>query len=79
MFEDSEMIVNPDGTIFHLHLHSWQVADQVILVGDPGRVKLISDMFEVVEFTVSNREFVTSTGSYPWPQDYGDIDRNWYR
>jgi uridine phosphorylase len=64
MIEESELIVNPDGTIFHLHLHPWQIADRVILVGDPGRVKLISGMFEQVEFTVSNREFVTSTGSY---------------
>jgi uridine phosphorylase len=64
MIEKSELIVNPDGTIFHLHLHPWHVADRVILVGDPGRVKMISDLFENVEFTVSNREFVTSTGSY---------------
>jgi uridine phosphorylase len=64
MIEESELIINPDGTIFHLHLHPWQVADRVILVGDPGRVKLISGMFESVEFMVSNREFVTSTGLY---------------
>jgi uridine phosphorylase len=64
MIEESELIVNPDGTIFHLHLHPWQIADRIILVGDPGRVKLISGLFDSVEFTVSNREFVTSTGNF---------------
>jgi uridine phosphorylase len=64
MIEESELILNPDGSIFHLHLYPWQVADRVILVGDPARVKMVSGMFDSVEFTVSNREFVTSTGSY---------------
>ena len=64
MIEESELILNPDGTLFHLHLYPEQVADRVILVGDPGRVKLVSGMFETTEFTVSHREFVTSTGLY---------------
>lgn len=64
MIEESELILNPDGTIFHLHLLPEQVADRVILVGDPGRVKMVSSMFDSIEMTVSNREFVTATGSY---------------
>jgi uridine phosphorylase len=64
MIEESELILNPDGTIFHLHLKPEQVADRVILVGDPGRVKMISEMLDSVEFMVSNREFVTATGKY---------------
>jgi len=64
MIGESELIVNDDGTIFHLHLKPEQVAGTVILVGDPGRVSMISGMFSSTEFTVSNREFVTVTGSY---------------
>jgi len=64
MIEESELILNPDGTIFHLHLLPGQVADLIILVGDPGRVKMVSAMFDSVEFMVSNREFVTATGTY---------------
>jgi uridine phosphorylase len=64
MIEESELLINPDGTIFHLHLHPGQVADRVILVGDPGRVKMIADRMDHREFLVSNREFVTVTGQY---------------
>lgn len=60
----SELIINDDGTIFHLHLKPEQLADTVILVGDPARVKMISKYFDSVECDVSNREFHTITGSY---------------
>lgn len=60
----SELIINDDGTIFHLHLRPDQIADVVILVGDPGRVGLIASHFESVECRVSNREFNTVTGLY---------------
>jgi uridine phosphorylase len=60
----SELIINSDGSIFHLHLHPEQLADIVILVGDPGRVELIASHFDVRECEVSNREFLTVTGSY---------------
>lgn len=60
----SELIINDDGTIFHLHLHPEQLADTVILVGDPGRVALVAEHFERIECRVSNREFNTVTGSY---------------
>ena len=60
----SELIINGDGTIFHLHLKPEQLADTVILVGDPARVATITAHFDSVECNVSNREFNTVTGSY---------------
>lgn len=60
----SELIINGDGTIFHLHLKPEQLADTVILVGDPARVATIAAHFDSVECNVSNREFNTVTGSY---------------
>ncbi len=60
----SELIINDDGTIFHLHLLPSQIADVVILVGDPGRVALVASHFESVECKVSNREFHTITGTF---------------
>lgn len=63
-FPESELIINPDGTIFHLHLKPEQLADKVILVGDPGRVALVASHFDTVEYTVESREFRTITGTY---------------
>ena len=60
----SELIINDDGSIFHLHLRPEQLADTVILVGDPGRVALVAEHFDNRECEVSNREFRTVTGSY---------------
>lgn len=60
----SELIINADGSIFHLHLKPEQLADIVILVGDPGRVAMIAEYFEKKECEVSNREFLTVTGWY---------------
>ena len=60
----SELIINEDGTIFHLHLLPEQIADIVILVGDPGRVEMVASYFDTQECRVSNREFVTITGTY---------------
>ena len=60
----SELIINDDGSIFHLHLRPGQLADTVILVGDPGRVALVAEYFDSRECEVSNREFRTVTGSY---------------
>lgn len=60
----SELIINDDGSIFHLHLKPEQLADTVILVGDPGRVALVAEHFEQIECRVQNREFNTVTGSY---------------
>ncbi len=60
----SELIINGDGSIFHLHLKPEQLADIVILVGDPGRVAMIAEYFESKECEVANREFLTVTGTY---------------
>lgn len=64
VFPESELIINGDGSIFHLHLHPTQLADKVILVGDPARVTLVASHFDSKECEVSNREFHTITGSY---------------
>lgn len=63
-YPSSELIVNADGSIFHLHLKPEQLADKVILVGDPGRVELVAAYFDSQECSVSNREFKTVTGTY---------------
>jgi uridine phosphorylase len=63
-FAESELIINADGSIFHLHLKPEQLADKVILVGDPGRVVLVASHFEETECEVSNREFHSITGKY---------------
>ena len=60
----SELIINADGSIFHLHLKPEQLADIVILVGDPGRVAMIAEYFDERECEVSNREFHAVTGTY---------------
>lgn len=62
MSTNSELIINEDGTIFHLHLLPEQIAETIILVGDPGRVELVASFFDKVEHSVSSREFVTQTG-----------------
>ncbi len=63
-FKESELVVNPDGSIYHLKLHPAQLADTVLLVGDQGRVETISGLFDEVEHRVQNREFVTHTGRF---------------
>lgn len=63
-FPTSELIVNADGSIFHLHMKPEQLADKVILVGDPGRVALVAAYFDSQECSVSSREFKSVTGSY---------------
>lgn len=63
-FAPSELLINEDGSVFHLHVKPEQLADKVILVGDPGRVPLVASHFEEKEFDVESREFRTITGSY---------------
>lgn len=60
---DSELILNPDGSVYHLHLKPGNIADTIIIVGDPGRVKEISKHFDRIDFEVQNRELFTNTGS----------------
>lgn len=63
-FAESELIINSDGSVFHLHLKPEQLADKVILVGDPGRVETVAKYFDNIECEVNNREFRTITGTY---------------
>ena len=62
--EASELIINEDGSIFHLHLLPHQLAEKIILVGDPNRVNLVANNFDTQECCVENREFRTITGTY---------------
>ncbi len=63
-FPPSELIINEDGSAFHLHLRPEQLADRVILVGDPGRVSTVAAHFSERECEVSSREFHSITGTY---------------
>lgn len=60
----SEFIINPDGSVFHLHLLPEQLTDRIILVGDPGRVDMVAEFFNSKTFEVSSREFHTIGGTY---------------
>lgn len=61
---ESELILNPDGSIFHLKLHPEDIGDTILLVGDQGRVEMVSSYFDKVEVQKQNREFVTHTGNF---------------
>ena len=63
-YESSELIINEDGSIFHLHIKPEQLADRIILVGDPGRVDTVASHFETRECDIQSREFHTITGTY---------------
>lgn len=63
-YESSELIINADGTVFHLHIAPEQLSDKVILVGDPARVDTVASFFDSVECNISSREFHTITGTY---------------
>ena len=63
-FAESELIINGDGSIFHLHVKPEQLADKVILVGDPGRVSLVASHLDSKECDIESREFHTITGTY---------------
>lgn len=64
MIKHSELILNKDGTIFHLHLKPENISDLIILVGDPARIDTICEQLQSIEFSVQNREFKTVTGWY---------------
>lgn len=63
-FSESELIINPDGSIYHLHLRPENLAEKVILVGDPKRVNAVASYFHQIEFETENREFRSVTGLY---------------
>lgn len=62
--ESSELIVTPAGAIYHLNLLPQQIADTIIVVGDQNRVPEVSKQFDRIDHKVSNREFITHTGTY---------------
>jgi len=64
MIASSELVINSDGSCFHLHLRPEQLADKVVMCGDPGRVTMIASFFDSIECEVSSREFHTITGTY---------------
>ncbi|MEA3318031.1 MAG: nucleoside phosphorylase [Bacteroidota bacterium] len=61
-YQPSELILNKDGSIFHLHLLPEDIAETIILVGDPGRVDIVASFFDKIELKKQNREFCTQTG-----------------
>lgn len=64
MIPESELVINADGSCFHLHLRPEQLADKIVMCGDPGRVDLIASFFDTRECEVTSREFHTITGTY---------------
>jgi len=64
MIKDSELILNPDGSVYHINLKPENIANDIIFVGDQHRVEKITQHFESVEFTTQKREFKTQTGVY---------------
>lgn len=63
-YAPSELIINEDGSVFHLHVRPEQLADKIILVGDPGRVEVVASHLENHECNIASREFHTITGTY---------------
>lgn len=61
---ESEFIINPDGSAFHIHLRPEQLADNIILVGDPNRVNMVAAFFDTRDYEVQSREFHTIGGTY---------------
>jgi uridine phosphorylase len=63
-FSEADLILNKDGSVYHLNLKPENVAENIIVVGDPGRVHRVSKHFEKIEFEMNKREFITHTGTY---------------
>ena len=61
---ESELIINDDGSVFHIHLRPEEIADRIIMVGDPGRVDMIAEYLTDIEFRHASREFVSTTGKF---------------
>ncbi|MBT7896300.1 MAG: nucleoside phosphorylase [Flavobacteriales bacterium] len=61
---DTELIITKDGRIYHLNLKKNEIANNIILVGDPERVSQISKKFQIIEYKIQHREFITHTGMY---------------
>ena len=63
-FSATDLILNPDGSVYHLSLRPKDISDKIIVVGDPGRVHRVSRHFDSVDFEMNKREFITHTGKY---------------
>lgn len=63
-FSETDLIINPDGSIYHLNLKPEHISDKIITVGDPSRVHRVSRHFDQVEFEMNKREFITHVGNY---------------
>ncbi|MFA7154318.1 MAG: phosphorylase, partial [Proteiniphilum sp.] len=61
---ESELIINSDGSAFHLRIRPEQLADKIVMMGDPDRVTMTAGYFDQIECDVSSREFHTVTGTY---------------
>ncbi len=64
VFTETDLVLNADGSVYHLHLKNEHIANKVILVGDQNRVEQISRHFDTMEYRIKNREFITHTGFY---------------
>ena len=64
MIQSSELILNPDGSVYHLNLKPENIANDIIFVGDQNRVEKITQFFDSIEFSTQKREFKTQTGTY---------------
>src|SRR5215213_5508973 len=64
MIKSSELILNPDGSVYHLNLRSEHIAHDIIFVGDQNRVEKITQFFDTIEYSTQKREFKTQTGTY---------------
>ena len=64
MIKASELILNPDGSVYHINLKPGQIANDIIFVGDQNRVEKITNYFDSIEFNSQKREFKTQTGTY---------------
>ena len=62
--QESELILNSDGSVYHLNLKPRDISDKIIAVGDPGRVYRVSNFFDTLDFEMNKREFITHTGTY---------------
>jgi len=63
-YSETDLILNPDGSVYHLNLRPKDIAEKIIVVGDPGRVHRVSRFFDSVEFEMNKREFITHTGKF---------------
>ncbi len=68
----SELVLNPDGSVYHLNLQPEDIAEKILLVGDPDRVPKVSQYFDTIEIQKNKREFYTHTGTLRGKHRYRD-------